>query len=131
VLSEARRKTPAATRWLTAVDDVAIFLSVVTLGEIMKGIELRARTDQVAAASLRMWLHDLSSAYGDRILPIDSEVALTWGRIMAQRTRPVADALIAATAVVNRKVLVTRNVAEFADAGVEIIDPWAAFPVGE
>ncbi len=103
-----------------------MFLSVITLGEVMKGIELRARTDRVAANSLRLWLHGLHSAYGDRILPIDGEVALAWGRIMAQRVRPVADALIAATAMVNRKVLVTRNIADFVDTGVEIIDPWAA-----
>ncbi len=113
-----------AVRWLEAVADETVFLSVLTLGELMRGIELRARTDRVAANSLRLWLHGLHSAYGDRLLPVDGEVALAWGRIMAQRTRPVVDALIAATALVNRKVLVTRNVTDFSDTGVEIINPW-------
>ncbi len=63
--------------------------------------------------------------YADRILPIDGEVSTSWGRLMAERSRPVVDTLIAATARVHNKIVVTRNVADFADAGVTVLDPWA------
>ena len=125
VLSEARRASPEAVRWLRDVDENGVFLSVITLGEIIRGVEMRARTDPVAANSLRVWLHNLQAGYADRILSVDADVALAWGRLMARRTRPVADALIAATALVHRKVLVTRNIADFSDTGVDVLDPWA------
>lgn len=125
VLSEARRASPEAVSWLRGVDEDGVFLSVITLGEIIKGAEMRAKTDLAAANSLRLWLRGLQTGYADRILLVDGDVALAWGRLMARRTRPVADALIAATALVHRKVLVTRNVADFADSGVEVLDPWA------
>lgn len=125
VLSEARRGSRPAVAWLGQVDEGALFLSVITLGEISKGIEMRARTDRVAAESLRRWLHSLRTGYGDRILPIDAEVSLAWGALMARRPRPVADALIAATALIYRKALVTRNQADFEDAGLNVVNPWA------
>ena len=126
VLSEAHRRTPAAVKWLRAVDPATLFLSVVTIGEIAKGIALRARTDPVAAAGLDEWLDTLRRIYTDRILAIDDAVAVTSGRLMAQRTRPTVDTLIAATARVHSLVLVTRNVTDFADTGVDVINPWAA-----
>jgi toxin FitB len=126
VLSEARRRTPAAVTWLRGVDPAALFISVITIGEIAKGIAQRARADPVAAASLEDWLDTLRRNYADRILGIEQPVSVTWGRLMAQRTRPVVDTLIAATARVHNLVLVTRNVADFADCGVDVVDPWAA-----
>ena len=101
------------------------FLSVMTLGEIEKGIALRARKDKAGAASLSRWLDGVRQRFAGRILPVDDAVALEWGRLSAIRSRPVADALIAATASVSGKIVVTRNVADFADAGVQIINPWA------
>ncbi len=124
VLSEARRRTPQAVNWLRAANPNAIFLSVITIGEIMKGIAMKARTDPAAAAGLNRWLDELRLRYAARLLPIDDAVATNWGRLMAQRSRPIADALIAATARVNNKVLVTRNVADFADMGLDLINPW-------
>lgn len=100
-------------------------MSVITIGEIMKGVAMKARTDQQAVAALNRWLDELRLSYAARLLPIDDAVATTWGRLVAQRTWPVADALIAATARVNNKVLVTRNVAGFVDAGLDVVDPWA------
>jgi predicted nucleic acid-binding protein len=126
VLSEARRRAPPAVAWLSAVDPGSVFLSVITIGEITKGIALRARTDPVAAASLDDWLDTLQRFYADRILAVDTAVAATWGRLMAQRSRPAVDTMIAATARVHNLVLVTRNVADFADTGVDVINPWAA-----
>ncbi len=124
VLSEARRGRPEARDWLRSVDPDQVFLSVVTLGEIMKGIVQKARADPTAAASLHRWLEQLRTDHARRILPIDDEIALAWGRIAALRPRDMADALIAATATVHRKTLVTRNVADFKDLDVPLIDPW-------
>jgi predicted nucleic acid-binding protein len=125
VVSEARRHTPEAVAWIRAANPDALFLSVITVGEIMKGIVMKARADPPAAASLQRWLDELRLFYAPRLLPIDDAVATAWARLMAQRTRAMADALIAATARVNDKVLVTRNVADFADMGIDVINPWA------
>jgi predicted nucleic acid-binding protein len=124
VLSEARRGTTAARDWLRSVDPETIYLSVITLGEIMKGIELRQRTDPRAASSLRQWLEQLRQGHADRILPVGDEVALEWGRLAAKRPRAMADALIAATAIVHRKTIVTRNTADFEETHVPVINPW-------
>jgi len=124
VLSEARRGRPEACDWLRSIDPNQVFLSVVTLGEIMKGISQKARADPTAAVSLHRWLEQLWADHARRILPIGDEIALEWGRIAAVRPQDMADALIAATAVVHRKTVVTRNVADFRDLGVPIIDPW-------
>ena len=124
VLSEARRGRVEASDWLRSVDPDQVFLSVVTLGEIMKGISQKTRTDATAAVALHRWLEQLRVDHARRILPISDEVALAWGRIAAIRPQAMADALIAATAAVYRKTVVTRNVADFKDLGVPLIDPW-------
>jgi len=125
VVSEARRRTPEAVAWLRASRSETLFLSVITVGEIMKGVVMKARTDPPRAARLLRWLDELRLVYSGRILPIDDAVATGWGRLMAQRTMPIADALIAATARTHNKVVITRNVADFADTGIDVIDPWA------
>ncbi len=86
---------------------------------------MKARTDAPQAIGLLRWLDELRFVYKGRILPVDDAVATGWGRLMAQRARPMADALIAATARTHNKVVVTRNTANFADAGVDLIEPWA------
>lgn len=128
VVSEARRRTPQAVAWLRAARSETLFLSVITIGEITRGVMMKLRTDPPAAGVLLRWLDELRFVYSGSILPVDDAVATSWGRLMAQRTRPVADALIAATAQVHNKVLVTRNVADFADTGITVIDPWAVTP---
>jgi hypothetical protein len=126
VVSEARRRSVPAVSWLKAVGSATLFLSVITIGEITKGIATRERTDPIAAAALGRWLDGLRGTYADRILPIDDAVATAWGRLMARRTFPVPDGLIAATARVHDLTLVTRNVADFAETGVDLVNPWAA-----
>ena len=79
VVSEARRRSTPAIAWLNAVDPAALFLSVITIGEIAKGIAARERTDPVAAAALVRWLDGLRTNYADRILSIDDDVAIAWG----------------------------------------------------
>jgi len=125
VLSEARRGRPEARNWLRSVDPDHVFLSVVTLGEVMKGIHHKGRTDPAAAASLHLWLDQIRADHARRILPISDEVALEWGRIAAIRPQDMADALIAATATVHRKAVVTRNASDFNNLGVRVIDPWS------
>jgi toxin FitB len=124
VISEARRRSPPAVSWLRSTRSDALFLSAITIGEIMKGVTMKLRTDPPAAAVLMRWLDELRVVYASRILPIDDEVAMSWGRLMAERPRPVVDTLIAATARMHNKVIVTRNVADFADAGVTLLNPW-------
>ena len=125
VLSEARRGSPPAREWLRSVDPDTVYLSVITLGEILKGILLKQRSDARAAATLGRWLATLRADHADRILAVTGEVALQWGRLMAERPRPMADALIAATAHIHGKTIVSRNAADFRDTGVPVIDPWA------
>ncbi len=124
VLSEARRGSNEARIWLRSVDPTTIYLSVITLGEIMKGIALKLRTDRRAAAALTAWLERLRLDHSDRILPISDRIALEWGRLAAERSRGMADALITATAVVHAKIIVTRNAQDFSDTGVPVVNPW-------
>jgi hypothetical protein len=124
VISEARRRAPEAVSWLRSTRPDTLFLSAITIGEIMKGITMKLRTDPPAAAVLLRWLDELRLSYAARILPIDDVVGVSWGRLMAERSRPVVDTLIAATARAHNKIVVTRNVVDFADAGVTVLDPW-------
>ena len=124
VLSEARRGSREARVWLSSVDPSGIYLSVITLGEIMKGIALKLRGDARTAATLTAWLEQLRRDYIDRILPISDRIALEWGRLAVERPRGMADGLIAATALVHAKIIVTRNVEDFSDSRVPVINPW-------
>jgi toxin FitB len=92
----------------------------------MKGIALKLRADARAAAALTAWLEQLRRDHSDRILPITDGIALEWGRLTAERSRGMADGLIAATAVVHTKIIVTRNVEDFSDVGIPVINPWSS-----
>ena len=124
VLSEARRGNREARTWFGSVDPDTVYVSVITLGEIMRGIALKRRSDARAAASLAVWLEQLRNDHTARILPISDRVALEWGRFAAERPRGMADGLIAATASIHGKIMVTRNVADFMDTGIPVINPW-------
>lgn len=124
VVSEARRGTSQAVAWLRAVDPLAVHLSVITLGEVMRGIALKQKSDPRSAAHLSEWLRKLRHDHGDRILPVTDQIAVEWGRLAALRPRGDADGLIAATAVVHDLIVVTRNVGDFDDTGTSVINPW-------
>ncbi|ARO29193.1 toxin/antitoxin system PilT domain-containing protein [Rhizobium sp. NXC14] len=124
IVSEARRGTPQAVSWLRSVDPLSIHLSALTLGEIMRGIALKQRSDPKAATHLAEWLRKLRHDHGSRILPVTDQIAVEWGRIAAIRPRGDIDGLIAATAMVHDLIVVTRNVGDFRDTGVSVIDPW-------
>lgn len=110
--------------WLESVSSEALALSVITVGEIEKGIRIRSRRDERAAQRLQLWLHETQTDFSDRIIPIDRQVALAWGRIAAGRSRSVTDGLIAATAQVHGLTLVTRNTRDFDDLGIPLVNPW-------
>lgn len=124
-LRKGKRANPGVSDWFAAVADEDVFLSVLTIGEICRGIESVRRRDPDSAASLDRWLALLSEAHGDRVLPIDRPVAEEWGRMNVPDPLPVVDGLLAATARVFGLTLVTRNVADVEGTGVELLDPFA------
>ncbi|BCB25948.1 ribonuclease VapC [Sulfurimicrobium lacus] len=128
VLSELRRKNPnpGVVTWFTQRPATTLYLSVLTLGEIRKGIE--GLGDEKRRMALLDWLEtDLPAFFTGRILPVDAPVADRWGRLVAAAGRPLPaiDSLLAATALVHDLVLVTRNSRDFSDLPVQLINPWA------
>jgi predicted nucleic acid-binding protein len=114
--------------WFAAVDEDRVFVSVVTLAEIRHGIERMAAGAR--RARLDTWLQEeLPARFMGRVIPVDSRVADTWGRLVARGDeicRPIAvmDAFIAATAEVHGLTLVTRNVSDFEAVIEAILNPW-------
>jgi toxin FitB len=127
VLSELRRKTPDArvVQWFAQRPARSLYLSVLTLGEIRKGIE--GVQDVKRRTKLIDWLEsDLPSFFTGRILSVDGSVADRWGRLVAQAQRPLPaiDSLLAATALHHDLSLVTRNVKDFSGLPLSLINPW-------
>lgn len=131
VISELRKGDRAdrnVRSWFAGIADDEIFLSVVTLGEIRRGIESIRRRDQDAAAALDGWLSRLVAWHGDRILAIDRPIADEWGRLNVPDPQPVVDGLLVATAKVTGLTVATRNTRDVAPTGVPCVDPFAAQP---
>lgn len=127
VLSELRRREPNAgvVEWFSQRPATTLFVSVLTLGEIRKGIDMLQDSDRKFA--LLDWLEvDLPSFFIGRMLAVDVSVADRWGRLIAQagRPTPAIDSLLAATAIHHGLKLVTRNARDFEFAGLEVINPW-------
>lgn len=110
--------------FLTSTRAEQLYLSVLTIGELRKGISSVARRDVVYAQELASWVTNLEEHYASRLLVVDQAVARQWGDLAVQRSRPIIDTLIAATALVHGLTLVTRNVRDVADTGVELLNPW-------
>jgi toxin FitB len=128
VISELRkgaRADPGVTAWFDQVADEEIYLSVLTIGEIRRGIESVRRRDPDSGAALDTWLARIREDYGERIFPVDRAVAEEWGRINVPDPLPVVDGLLAATARVRGLTLVTRNVSDVEGSGVATLDPFA------
>jgi predicted nucleic acid-binding protein len=125
VISEIRRgRDPQVTAWAQNVRESDLYLSVLTLGEIRKGIERLRGRDPAQAQLFEHWLGQLGARFADRILPIDDRAAERWGALNAERTRSTIDSLIAATAYVYGLTIATRNMGDFEGCGVQLLDPW-------
>jgi len=127
VLSELRRKSPdpQVVAWMQARPRQSLFLSVLTLGEIRKGIE--RVEDALKKQLLNDWLEvELPNYFVGRLLDIDVHVADRWGRLLASAGRPIPaiDGLLAATALQNDLTLVTRNIKDFEGLGLRLFNPW-------
>ena len=110
--------------FVSAADSAGLFLSVLTLGELRKGVESKRRADPQTADQLGAWVDGIETTFADRVLPVDAAVAKCWGELAAGRSLPVIDTLIAATAIVRSLTLVTRNTSDVESTGVPLIDPW-------
>lgn len=132
VLSEARRPRPnrGVASWLERTPESRLLISVMVLGEIRKGIAKLGNDER--AQALREWLEeDLGRRFGERVLGVDDETALIWGRLSGEgeakgNPLPVIDSLLAATAIRHNLKLVTRNVADFERFPIELLNPWTA-----
>jgi predicted nucleic acid-binding protein len=126
VISELRKRQPAGsvTQWLSQRVESELFLSVITIGEIQRGITGKRQDDPVFADSLSVWLDELLRNYEARILPVSTDVARLWGDLSCRVKHDGADVLIAATALSHGLVVVTRNVRHFEPLGVRVINPF-------
>lgn len=125
VVSELRRPRPhgAVLEWLGHVPGELLFVSAVTIGEIQAGIEITREQDEAKAEELEAWLDRVLVSFG--VLEMDAMAFREWARLMHGRSDTlVEDAMIAATATVHRLTVVTRNVRDFAQFGVEILNPF-------
>jgi len=128
VLSELRRRDPDArvVRWMVDRPPATLYLSVLTLGELRKGVDALPEGDR--KRRLLDWLEvELPTYFAGRILPVDTTVADRWGRLLARSGRPlpVIDSLLTATAMAHGLTLVTRNLRDFQHPDLPVLDPWA------
>jgi predicted nucleic acid-binding protein len=126
ILSETRKKqaNERVMSFLSAAEPSTLFISVPSLGELRKGVVLKMRSDADAAKRLGTWVDGLEFSFGERILGVDAAIARQWGELSAERSRLVIDTLLAATALVHKLTLVTRNISDVHDLGVKLLDPW-------
>ena len=126
VLSELRRRErdPGVVAWIAKQRQEDCFLSVVSIGEIERGIAQRRGPDPGFAAELATWLDQLLRLHHNRLLPVSLSIARRWGRLSAELGHDSADLLIAATALEHGLMVVTRNLRHFTASGVPTLNPW-------
>jgi predicted nucleic acid-binding protein len=125
VISELRRQRPhgAVISWLEGVADQDLHLSAVTLGELQAGVEITREQDPERASQIEAWIDQVAQTWN--VLPLDGRTLRVWAKLMHRRSDDLlADALIAATAIVHHLVVVTRNVRDFALLEVETLNPF-------
>ncbi|SMF57402.1 hypothetical protein SAMN06265365_10489 [Tistlia consotensis] len=127
VLSELRKRQrdPGVVAWVESQRTSDLFLSVVSIGEIERGIALQRSRNPAFARTLTAWLDRVLALYHDRILPFELSTARRWGTLSAAIGNDSADLMIAATALDHGLTVVTRNIAHFVPAGVSVLDPFA------
>ena len=131
VLSELRKGERAdggVRTWFAAAPDEGLFLSVLVVGELRKGVERIRRRDDQSAGVLDHWIRQVVTDYADRILPVTTDIAETWGRFNVPDPLPVLDSLLAATARVHGLTVATRNTADIGRTGVPVVNPFASEP---
>ena len=121
-----RRRHANVGAWISGQRTGDLFVSVISIGEIERGIALQRGKDQSFASMLASWLDQILQVYGDRVLPFDLASARRWGRLSAALGHPGADLQIAATALEHGLTVVTRNVSHFEPTGVSFIDPFTS-----
>ena len=104
--------------------DSRICISVLTLGELRKGVAKKQRTDPLGAARLRQWVDQTEADFTDDILGVNREIATLWGQLSSYRSGAVVDTLLAATAIIHDLTLVTRNTADVQDLPIKLLNPW-------
>ena len=125
VVSELRRPRPhgAVLNWIAGIPAEQLFVSAVTVGEIQAGIEITREQDEPKAEELESWLDKVLVSFG--VLAMDAPTFREWARLMHRRSDTISeDAMIAATATVHRLTVVTRNVSDFSQFGVELKNPF-------
>jgi toxin FitB len=125
VISELRKARPHAgvTTWLRGVDDRSLYLSAVSLGEIQAGIEITREQDATKALEIEAWADQIVGSWN--VLPMDAAAFRVWAKLMHRRSDTlIGDAMIAATAKLHGLCVVTRNVRDFCDFGVELLNPY-------
>ena len=128
VVSELRRPRPnrAVLNWIADVPADQLFLSAVTVGEIQAGIEMTREQDPLKAEELERWLNQVVASYG--ILPMDAPAFRQWAQLKHRKSDTlIEDAMIAATAIVHRLTVATRNVRDFRDLDVDLVDPFHTY----
>ena len=125
ILSALRRRnrSPEIVKWISTQRMADLYLSVVSVGEIERGIARQRNENPAIASTLATWLDDVIGLYGERILGVDMPTARRWGQLSAALKHDSADLLIAATALERGLTVVTRNVRHFLPTGVLVIDP--------
>jgi predicted nucleic acid-binding protein len=129
-LSELRRRErdPMVVKWFERQRTTDLFLSVVSIGEIERGIARQRASDPAFAGALAAWLDQVLTLYGERVVPFDLRSARRWGALSATLGNDSADLMIAATALEHGLTIVTRNVSDFEPTGVAVIDPFSRRP---
>ncbi len=130
VLSELRKPQRDArlTAWVARQRTTDLFVSVITIGEIERGISRQRATDPDFAAALAAWLDRVLTLYGERVVPFDLQIARRWGQLSAALGNDSADLMISATALEHGLTVVTRNVSDFEPTGVATLNPFDSRP---
>ncbi|CAN7366685.1 type II toxin-antitoxin system VapC family toxin [Bradyrhizobium sp. LjRoot220] len=125
-----RRRDPMVVKWFERQRTTDLFVSVISIGEIERGITRQRTTDPSFAAALADWLDRVLTLYGERVVPFDLQTARRWGALSAALGNDSADLMIAATALEHGLTVVTRNVSDFEPSGVAVLDPFGSRRAG-